>query len=173
MKTKNRSWTDGEGWTRWWSFQAGDLESHGWSDFFFFVYTPSTAELSAAWLKMLMIDLDNTGRVLEYTYFLKKNAIQCQLPAQWARKANISSSRHLLILTSYVWNTLGIMSCCMLSQIITLINERLMENSKARLAPTSHCSPSLCWLPALPLWKLWHGSEYPGGKLGGAEGKGG
>lgn len=33
--------------------------------------------------------------------------------------------------------------------------------------------PSLCWLPALPLWKLWHGSEYPGGKLGGAEGNGG
>lgn len=33
-----------------------------------FVYTPSTAELSAAWLKMLMIDLDNTGRILEHRY---------------------------------------------------------------------------------------------------------
>lgn len=31
----------------------------------FVMYTPSTAELSAVWLKMLMIDLDNTGRVLE------------------------------------------------------------------------------------------------------------
>lgn len=28
---------------------------------------------------MLMIDLDNTGRVLEYTHFIMENAIQCQL----------------------------------------------------------------------------------------------
>lgn len=36
--------------------------------FFKFEYTPSTAELSAAWLKMLMLDLDNTGLVLEYIF---------------------------------------------------------------------------------------------------------
>lgn len=63
---------------------------------FFFLYTPSTAELSAVWLKMLMIDLDNTGRILEYTYSLIKNAIQCQLPAQRARKANISINQTLV-----------------------------------------------------------------------------
>ncbi len=31
---------------------------------------------------------------------------------------------------------LGIMSCCMLSQIITLINERLVENSKGSSCPS-------------------------------------
>lgn len=59
---------------------------------------------------------------------------------------------------------------CWVSQMIVVLDETLMENSKEHLVP-SHYLPSLCWLPALPLWKLWHGSEYPGGKLGGAEGK--
>lgn len=61
--------------------------------FFFCVYTPSTAELSTAWLKMLMIDLDNTGRVLEYTNVNMKKAILCQLPTQRVRKANHSMSQ--------------------------------------------------------------------------------
>lgn len=65
----------------------------------FFVYTPSTAELSAVWLKMLMIDLDNIGRILEYTYLLNKMQSNVNFLPSEPEKLTLAWVRHLLILT--------------------------------------------------------------------------